>query len=117
MLEIIKWLANGKTGISSKAMAFTALGVKYKDARYYPYDPADFNRCLLLLEVAPIVRESFPKIRELSPEWAAIIDHWDELERLFLDEVGRDWSKAQRAPKTYERMLQLRANNEKRAFE
>jgi len=58
MLEIIKWLANGETGMSSKAMAFTALGVKYKNACYYPYDPADLNRCLLLLEAAPIVRES-----------------------------------------------------------
>jgi len=107
MQNVLEWLANGETGMSSETMAFMAIGVVKRD-HYFPHDPSDFNRCLLLLEAAPIVRESFPKIRELSPKWAAIIDHWDELERLFLDEAGRDWSKAQKAPKTYERMLQLR---------
>lgn len=107
MRKIIEWLANGATGMSSETMAYTALGVKYKSA-CHPYDPSDFNRCLLLLEAAPIVRVSFPEIRELSPEWAAIIDHWDELEKLFLGEAGRDWSKSKHAPKTYKRMLHLR---------
>ncbi len=107
MQKIIEWLNTGKTGLSSKTMAYVALG-HVPDYCWEPADPADLNRCLLLLESAPIVREFFPKIRELSPEWAAIIDHWDELEKLFLDEAGRDWSKSKRAPKTFERMLQLR---------
>ena len=106
MIKILEWLANGETGASSKTMAFAVSGIKYKYATH-PHDPADFNRCLMLVEAEPMVCNSFPKIRELSPEWAVIIDHWDELERLFLDEAGRDWSKANRAPKTYERMTQL----------
>lgn len=107
MLKIIEWLANGATGASSKTMAFIALGVK-PEYCHFPADPSDLNRCLLLLEAEPMVRLSFPKLRELSPQWAAIIDHWDELERMFLDEAGlvRD-PFLLHTPKTYDFMCKI----------
>lgn len=107
MQKIIEWLANGDTGLSSETMAFMALGVVKKWSAH-PHDPSDFNRCLMLLEAEPMVRDSFPKLRELSPQWAVIIDHWDELRELFIDEAGLNWSKKQSATKTYDRMCELR---------
>lgn len=107
MLKIIEWLANGDTGLSSETMAFMALGVK-KNHSHHPHDTSDLNRCLLLLEAEPMVRLSFPKLRELSPQWAALIDNWDELERMFLDEAGlvRD-PFLLHTPKTHDYMCKL----------
>jgi len=110
---ILEWLANGQTGISSETIAFTALGIKYNKARH-PYDPADFNRCLLLVEKCPEIINHFDKIKKLSPEWNAIISNWNEIKELFIQEVGWDWSKAYSAPKTYNRMkVVLESCNEK----
>ena len=89
-------------------MALTALGSPPRFARY-PLDPADFNRCLKLIKSAPEVRGAFPAIRSLDSVWEKLIDHWDELQALFVEEVGWDWSKARSAPKTYDRMQELRA--------
>jgi len=46
--DVLKWLATGRVGESSKAMAFCMIGVK--GGKSHPLDPADFNRCLLMLE-------------------------------------------------------------------
>jgi len=104
--KILDWLAQGQPGVSSETMAFTALGVSRRYASA-PSDPSDFNRCLLLVDEVPEVRDAFPRIRALSPKWAAIIDHWDELKELFIGEVGWDWSNGLAAPKTFQRMKDL----------
>ena len=101
--SVLRWLANGQVGLSSKAMAFCAVGIEY-DRVDHPYDPADFNRCLLLVGQIPAIRDAFSKIAKLSPQWAAVIQHWDELEALFIKEVGLNWERGASAPKTYERM-------------
>lgn len=98
--QIIDWLANGWVGCSSKTMAIIALG-STPNRIDYPYDPDDLNRCLLLLEAAPGVRDAFPKIAAANKVWAALIANWSEIERLFLEEAGPNWSKARSAPKTY----------------
>jgi hypothetical protein len=103
---IVRWLATGETGMSSKTMAFTALGEKYT-SEWHPADPADLNRCIKLVDAAPAVRDSFPKIAALNEHWQAVIDNWDALRTAFIDEVGYDWSKARSAPKTYEMMKGL----------
>lgn len=111
---IIRWLANGQRGASSETMAFCALGVE-QDRPYWsdhPRDPADFNRCLLLVCVAPEVRKSFSELAKLSPQWRAVIDHWDELESMFVEEAGLNWEKSKRARKTFARMCELFAQAE-----
>jgi hypothetical protein len=104
--KIADWMVNGETGCSSKCMAAVAMGVAPKEI-HHPLDPADFNRCLLLVEQVPEVRESFPKIRALSPQWAALIDAWDELREKFVAEVGWNWCTRRRAKQTYDRMKEL----------
>ena len=103
--KILDWYVSGEKGISSKCMAATALGKKAEHG--YPHDPADLNRCIKLVDAAPEVKDAFPAIAALSPQWAAIIANWDDLRTSFIDEVGYDWSKGQRAPITYKKMQVL----------
>lgn len=103
---VARWLAEGETGLSSECMAAVALGAKPRST-YHPLDPADLNRCLKLVKAAPVVKRHFPKIRALSKQWRAVIDHWDELSEMFVAEVGWDWSKAKSARRTYDRMKEL----------
>jgi hypothetical protein len=103
--DILRWLATGQTGESSKALAFCFAGIKGRSD--HPLDPADFNRCLLLIHTYPEMRSLLPKAKALSPTWSKIIDHWDEIEQTFLDEAGLDWRKANAAPKTYKLMKDI----------
>jgi hypothetical protein len=104
--QVLDWLFNGETGLSSECMAAVALATPHK-RRDHPLDPADFNRCLKLVKHAPGVRRAFPVIRKESKQWRKVIDHWDELEEMFVGEVGWNWSKAHSAPQTYDRMKAL----------
>jgi hypothetical protein len=106
--KILSWIANGETGLSSKAMAFCACDIPF-EGNHNPADPADFNRCLKLISAIPEVKENFHKIAKLSKRWKNLIENWDDLESIFIDEVGFDWCKANSAPVTYERMQLLRA--------
>lgn len=103
--KIIHWLASGETGASSKTMAFTAMGIPCRQP--HPHDPSDFNRCLLLIKTVPEIRNYFDKIALLSKSWKAIIDRWNEVERCFIDEVGLNWCKGDRASKTYALMQKI----------
>jgi hypothetical protein len=81
-MQVIKWLANGKTGQSSETMAFwLAFNVKKADSFgfAYPHDGGDLGRCLQLLVAAPELRKLVPNMAELSPEWAALAARWDDL--------------------------------------
>jgi hypothetical protein len=96
------WLAGGDSGASSKAICHHMLGMKSDGS--FPWDPSDLGRCLRLLELFP---EWKPRIREMarySPQWAALVARWDELAEMMADEVGIDWSKGRRAPRTYDAM-------------
>lgn len=99
--QVIRWLSAGRFGMSSKCMAMW-LAFDEKEAHLCcPLDPADFDRCLKLLQKAPGLRPLIPKMAELSDQWAAIAKSWDKIEASHLDEVGLGWSKAKSAPKTY----------------
>lgn len=103
--KVLRWIANGRVGLSSKAMALTACGIACdKD---YPLDPSDLNRCLLMLDQVPEVREHFGRVAELSLVWGRLIARWSEVESCFLDEAGLNWSKSDSAPKTYRLMKEV----------
>lgn len=61
-----------------------------------PADPSDLCRCL---EVSP---EPPEHMRKVSPQWAALVDHWHELAALLVEEHPTG-----SGPKTYARMQQL----------
>lgn len=100
--KVLHWIATGRVGASSKAMAMTACGMP--SDKDYPLDPDDLNRCLLMLEAVPEVRDHFDKIAALSPMWRRLIERWSGIEASFLEEVGLNWSKGDSAPKTYKMM-------------
>lgn len=108
--KVIRWLANGEVGLSSKQLAmWTAFGER-TDRGFgidYPKDPDDFDRCLKFLEAVPEARVELYRMAELSPVWKALVEHWDEIEKCQLDEIGLNWTKARSAPKTYALMQSI----------
>ena len=108
-MALIEWLAGGSRGSSSNTIVqcLTGLPAARDSGRDHPYDPDDLDRCLLLLEAVPALRPLMPQMGRVSPEWAALIQHWREIEKSHLDEVGLGWTKARSAPKTYALMRQI----------
>jgi len=103
--KILEWFATGRVGASSKAMACAAADLP--NDKSHPHDPDDLNRCLLLLEAVPEIRNCMSKIAGISDTWAKLVARWDEAEQSFLDEVGLNWTKARSAPKTYQLMKDI----------
>lgn len=82
------------TGVES-SHGLSAYAIR-KGGTDYPHDPADLCRCLKVSPEAP------EHMRSRSPEWAALVDHWEELAELLREEHPSGW-----APKTYARMKEL----------
>ncbi|HHC6515913.1 TPA: hypothetical protein ACN35K_003087 [Vibrio parahaemolyticus] len=106
LIKVLSWFARGRKGLSSECMALTAAGISV-NRRSHPLDPSDFNRCILLIDWVPEVKDHFKAIASLSPEWNALIERWDEINKTFIEEAGFNWSKAERAPKTYALMKEI----------
>lgn len=107
--KILHWFATGWVGLSSKSMALAAIDMP-QDPQWgarHPCDPDDLNRCLLLLEAVPEIRDNMDKVAALSDTWAKLVERWDEVEQCFLDEVGLSWRKGGRASRTYELMRSI----------
>lgn len=99
--DTLRWLATGEVGVSSECMAFwLAFQIRTRMPRH-PADPADLDRCLRLLDAAPGLRARLAGMATVSPEWAALVARWPEVEALFIQEVGLGWAKGSRAPQTY----------------
>jgi hypothetical protein len=109
----IKWLASGRRGISSNTMFSVLSGVDALRGypASYPCDPDDFDRCLALLDQCPELQPSLSNMAEVSPQWAVLVDRWDEIEASHLDEVGLGWTKARSAPRTYALMQDILARS------
>jgi len=101
----VNWLASGARGASSNTLFTRLTGVSADNNKpAYPYDPADFGRCRRLLEACPELLPSLHKVRDVCPEWAAIVDHWDKLCTL-MDAEAPNWrTGGGQARQTYELM-------------
>lgn len=80
---VAAWLMGPDTGLSSMAILSKITGVKTRDPKAAPRDASDFGRCLGLLEVAPEYRDHMNEVATISPEWAAIVERWAEIETLY----------------------------------
>jgi hypothetical protein len=105
-VKVLNWIATGRVGASSKAMAMAACGLPNDGS--YPHDPDDLNRCLLMPDAVPEVREHFDTIAKVGVVWERLISRWAEIEACFISEAGINWSKACSAPKTYYLMQEVR---------
>ena len=84
---ILKWLGGRDTGLSSKAIALTALGQMPDDPRA-PSDAADFGRCVRLIDAAPEAAEALSVLAHAGgAEWGALVARWAELCQTYRDET------------------------------
>ena len=111
---LVEWLAGGRRGLSSDQIVTSltgldALGERWGDyAPHHPHDPADLARCRRLLDAVPALKREFHRMAAVSKEWAALVPVWDELCAL-MDEEAPDWERGKgEAPRTFERMQELR---------
>ncbi|WP_405137461.1 hypothetical protein [Nocardia sp. NBC_01388] len=79
------WLHTADRGLSSHAIIGALTGRRTLPGRpvvvgiEWPLDAGDFWRCEQLLRAVPEAREHMLLIAELSPEWSALVAHWDDL--------------------------------------
>lgn len=96
-MGIASWLQSDDTGLSSRAMAramFTSDWVRSEGPGYgdasVPVDADDFGRCYRFLRAVPEARDGrIVRVRDLSQQWAALVDAWPRLESLY---EAKDWS-------------------------
>jgi hypothetical protein len=86
----LEWLRGDDTGTSSRTiwsvmMRRNILGSFGADV---PHDGADFGRCHRLLQAFPEWKRRLPEVVKRYPAWAALVEHWDEVERLYLEAVA-----------------------------
>lgn len=105
--QLNEWLRSGNVGLSSKAIASKMTGINFVKTEIWglphPSDPSDFKRCVDLLIAVPEFKDRLDEMKEVSPTWAALVDNWDELERLLLEESAI----GPLAPNLYSRMKEL----------
>ena len=94
------WLDSDMVGDASKFLAHALHG---RCGEYhYPDDPHSFGLCLGFFEACPEKRADLCKMQEAGWEWAQLVDHWDELEKLYREEQPTG-----KCPRTYERMREI----------
>jgi hypothetical protein len=109
------WLRSDDTGLSSQYMAHVLAPLAGAGTapdpsdRFWrnpsPLDPDDFGRCYRLLKAVPGLRAHLPALATgHGAEWTGLVAVWDELERLYEEELPRG-----KAPKLYARMQAIRA--------
>lgn len=98
--KLVEWFLSGDTGVSSKAIVAHLTGFnKTGEFSDYPSDPSDFGRCHRLLNSVPEFRQRINEMSNRSRQWAVLVEHWDELTTLLLDDY----------PDMYKRMKQILA--------
>lgn len=102
-MTLTEWFVNGNTGESSRTLALWLAEGKRANRVSYPFDPADFNRCVRLLEAVPALRANLHTLSQLSKEWAALYDNWSILEETLRKEMEEGFT----AQETYRLMRQI----------
>jgi hypothetical protein len=75
----IAWLAHGERGVSSEAIFSYLTGGPINGRLSPPYDTGDLRRCRRLLHAVPEFAARIGEMRNVSSQWAALVDRWDEL--------------------------------------
>jgi hypothetical protein len=105
------WLARGERGISSEAIVSRLTGSQVGRTHWgstYPHDPADFRRCQLLLKSHPLAELTFQAMRDVSPQWARLVDAWEEIHAAIEAEAPGYLGKVSgAAPKAYRLMRRI----------
>jgi predicted HAD superfamily Cof-like phosphohydrolase len=106
--RLMTWRVGDDTGLSSRCLARrlappAGIGVPIGGhGTDHPLDPADFGRCVRLLEAVPELRPHLPHAAGISPVWAALVGCWGELEALYREELPSGTAR-----RLYRRMREL----------
>lgn len=109
LVKIGRWIMDGDTGLSSKALASFYLtsgnGGECASTLPTPSDPSDFNRCMLFLEQC--VRKTkrsdlIYEMGEITKGWKIMRDNWVVLVSLWNAE-----KKQESAPNLYQFMKKI----------
>lgn len=105
-VELRRWFASTDRGISSNAIVEVMEGlprgmITGSFGLGHPHDPGDFGRCFRLLKLMPEYRSRLDEMR-VTPEWSILVNHWSELEGLYVEEAP-----SMKYPKLYARMQEL----------
>lgn len=100
-MELLKWIALGKVGISSRSMWLAITGLINKPEKmgtYFnvPMDSDDFSQCLELVQDYNITKEQLEKVKIPFPWFAPIIDNWNELVLLYNMRSGMLYDRLQK---------------------
>lgn len=87
--EAIAWLdsMNRTDAADTMFSVLSGLDILPRSAFRYPSTPNEWMNCRILLEDVPQWRDRLPWMREISREWAQLVDNWDELQALVDGEV------------------------------
>lgn len=96
-----RWVVGEDTGSSSIAIWAHMQGVGDEADAGWPSDPSDLGRCLRLLALIPEWKPRLGEMAVYGKQWKALLERWAELEASMDDEVGIDWRKGNKAPRTY----------------
>ena len=77
--KALKWSLTDETSPSSRAMLLAFIGIELEEYDV-PLSSEDFARCLGLLEAVPEFKAQMSKIKDVSPQWKKLVEHWSELE-------------------------------------
>jgi hypothetical protein len=102
-----QWIRGPDTGLSSKTIWAVMMGnvdVLGSSGPREPVDPSDFGRCYRLLKAFPEWRPRLGEVAAKYPRWAELVEAWDELSKLYEEEVPKGHG---RAPKLWKRMQEL----------
>jgi hypothetical protein len=89
------WLENGERGLSSETMWHCFMNRKSFPVNH-PHDAGDFSRCYKLLQAVPEWKHDLGKLKELSPAWSNLVDHWDQLTTMYEQNVQEEWKNAEK---------------------
>lgn len=103
-IAALQWLREGRVGASSYTLCVHLTGVedpRRENEDDNPWDPSDLNRCVMFFQAVPQARARIDQMAAVSPEWAALVPAWDELEGLLAQQQAGGESQL------YERMREL----------
>jgi hypothetical protein len=76
----------GKPGLSSETLVLRL--ICGEDRKFHPRDVDDFLRCIRAMSAFPEFRARLNEMSDVSPEWAAWVKNWQELEGIAAREVS-----------------------------
>lgn len=83
------WSASEDAGASGLTIGSRLLHDKNPEFGHcHPYDSLDFACCLRLLRLIPEFRKDLGRMADVSPQWAALVAQWGNLEMSYLREAG-----------------------------